>query len=603
MQTAPRLTDSRNAGLCREKGRLLAQRNEMKKLLKYLKQYKKEAVLAPLFKMLEASFELFVPLVMAKIIDTGIREQDLAYILKMGAVLVLLGVIGLACSLTAQYFAAKAAAGFGTGVRSDLFRHINQLSYTELDTQGTATLITRMTSDINQVQSGVNLTLRLFLRSPFIVFGAMIMAFTIDFKSALVFVVTIPLLSLVVFGIMLISMPLYRKVQHQLDRVMQITRENLTGVRVIRAFNREQDEMREFKEEGDQLIRFQIFVGRISALLNPVTYVIINLAIVVLIYTGAGQADKGEIPQGEVVALVNYMSQILVELIKLANLIISMTKAFACAGRISSVFELHSSIPDTAGGKRKPGSEPVVSFKNVSFSYKGAKAASLTDISFDAAFGETIGVIGGTGAGKSTLVNLIPRFYDAAKGQVMVAGEDVRSYSLRELRDRIGVVPQKAVLFKGTIRDNMRWGKEGASDEEIWEALKTAQALDVVMGREGGLDAMVLQGGKNFSGGQRQRLTIARALVKKPEILILDDSASALDFATDARLRKALREQTQKMTVFIVSQRASAIRHADQILVLDDGRLAGKGTHEELFERCNVYREICLSQLSREEAR
>ena len=582
----------------------------MKKLLNYLSAYKKEAVLAPLFKMLEASFELLVPLVMAQIIDTGIKNQDLAYILKMGAVLVLLGVIGLACSLTAQYFAARAAVGFGAGVRRDLFRHINRLSYSEIDAQGTATLITRMTSDVNQVQSGVNLTLRLFLRSPFIVFGAMIMAFTIDVKSALIFAAAIPLLSLVVFGIMLISMPLYKRVQRQLDRVMQITRENLTGARVIRAFNREQDEIASFKEEGGLLIRFQIFVGRISALLNPVTYVIVNLAIVVLIYTGAGQVDSGRIPQGEVVALVNYMSQILVELIKLANLIISITKALACAGRISSVFEMESSIVDPGeekGGQVKEENPPVsgtprVSFQNVSFSYQGAKEESLSDISFDAVPGEIIGVIGGTGSGKSTLVKLIPRFYDVTKGQVLVNGTDVRAQSLSKLRGQIGVVPQKAVLFKGTIRDNMRWGKEDASDREIEEALETAQALEVVKSRENGLDAMIFQGGKNLSGGQRQRLTIARALVRKPQILILDDSSSALDFATDARLRKALRERTGGAAVFLVSQRASALRHADQILVLDDGRLAGKGKHEELLETCPVYREICLSQISGEEA-
>lgn len=583
----------------------------MKKLLNYLSAYKKEAVLAPLFKMLEASFELLVPLVMAQIIDTGIKNQDLAYILKMGAVLVLLGVIGLACSLTAQYFAARAAVGFGAGVRRDLFRHINRLSYSEIDAQGTATLITRMTSDVNQVQSGVNLTLRLFLRSPFIVFGAMIMAFTIDVKSALIFAAAIPLLSLVVFGIMLISMPLYKRVQRQLDWVMQITRENLTGARVIRAFNREQDEIASFKEEGGLLIRFQIFVGRISALLNPVTYVIVNLAIVVLIYTGAGQVDSGRIPQGEVVALVNYMSQILVELIKLANLIISITKALACAGRISSVFEMESSIADLGEEKGRQVKEeenppvsgtPRVSFQNVSFSYQGSKEESLSDISFDAVPGEIIGVIGGTGSGKSTLVNLIPRFYDATKGQVLVNGTDVRAQSLSKLRGQIGVVPQKAVLFKGTVRDNIRWGKEDASDREIEEALETAQALEVVKSRENGLDAMIFQGGKNLSGGQRQRLTIARALVRKPQILILDDSSSALDFATDARLRKALRERTGGAAVFLVSQRASALRHADQILVLDDGRLAGKGKHEELLETCPVYREICLSQLSGEEA-
>ena len=584
----------------------------MKKLLKYLSIYKKEAVLAPLFKMLEASFELLVPLVMAEIIDTGIKNQDMAFILKMGAVLVLLGAIGLACSLTAQYFAAKAAVGFGAGIRRDLFRHINRLSYSEIDTQGTATLITRMTSDVNQVQSGVNLTLRLFLRSPFIVFGAMIMAFTIDVKSALIFVLAIPLLSAVVFGIMLLSMPLYKKVQRQLDGVMQITRENLSGARVIRAFNREQDEAEAFKKEGGMLIRFQLFVGKISALLNPVTYVIVNLAIIILIYTGAVQVDSGRLSQGEVVALVNYMSQILVELIKLANLIISITKALACAGRINRVFEMKSSIVDPGEQQREqekseekaavPGM-PRVSFQNVSFSYQGSKEASLSHISFDAAPGEMIGVIGGTGSGKSTLVNLIPRFYDVTEGQVLVDGTDVRAIPLSRLRGRIGVVPQKAVLFKGTIRDNMRWGKENASDQEIEEALETAQALEIVKTREKGLDTMIFQGGKNLSGGQRQRLTIARALVRKPHILIPDDSSSALDFATDARLRKALRERTEGTTVFLVSQRASALRYADQILVLDDGRLAGKGSHEELLKHCPVYREICQSQFSGEEAK
>ena len=584
----------------------------MKKLLRYLSTYKKEAVSAPLFKMLEASFELLVPIVMAKIIDTGIKNQDMTYILKMGAVLVLLGVVGLVCSLTAQYFAAKAAAGFGTGVRRALFYHINSLSYSEIDSQGTATLITRMTSDVNQVQSGVNLTLRLFLRSPFIVFGAMFMAFTIDVKSALIFAAAIPLLSIVVFGIMLISMPLYKKVQRQLDRVMQITRENLTGARVIRAFNREQDETASFEKEGGLLIRFQIFVGRISALLNPVTYVIVNLAVVVLIYTGARQVDSGRISQGEVVALVNYMSQILVELIKLANLIISITKALACAGRINGVLEMESSITDPGEQKKEQGKAekkavsspgvPRVSFQNVSFTYQGSKEAALSNISFNAGPGETIGVIGGTGAGKSTLVNLIPRFYDVTEGEILVNGADVRTQPLSKLRGQIGVVPQKAVLFKGTIRDNMRWGKEDASDEEIEEALETAQALEIVKARENGLDTQILQEGKNLSGGQRQRLTIARALVRKPQISILDDSSSALDFATDARLRKALRERTWGATVFLVSQRASVLRHADQILVLDDGKLAGQGSHEELFENCSVYREICLSQLSGEGA-
>ena len=589
----------------------------MKSLMRYLKKYRTEAVMAPLFKMLEASFELFVPLVMAKIIDTGIRNADLPYILRMGGVLILLGVIGLACSLTAQYFAAKAAVGFGTALRKELFDHINHFSYTEIDTEGTATLITRMTSDVNQVQSGVNLTLRLFLRSPFIVFGAMIMAFTIDVKSAMIFVVTIPLLSIVVFGIMLITMPLYKKVQKQLDRVLQMTRENLTGVRVVRAFNRQKDETAAYYAESGLLFDFQIFVGKISALLNPITYVIINLAIVILIYVGATQVDAGAIPQGKLVALVNYMSQILVELIKLANLIITMTKAFACAGRINSVFDTKSSITEkenvtsaaaagrkeAAGGQsgKNPAAVPMVSFDHVSFAYQVAKADSLSDIHFDAMKGETIGIIGGTGSGKSSVVNLIPRFYDATKGTVRVDGLDVKDYGLKELRGRIGVVPQRAVLFRGSIRDNMKWGKADATDEEIMEALDIAQAKDVVESKQGGLDANLLQGGKNLSGGQRQRLTIARALVRKPDILILDDSASALDFATDARLRKAIREKTDGMTVFIVSQRATTVKQADKILVLEEGSVAGIGKHQELFENCPVYREICLSQLSGEE--
>lgn len=589
----------------------------MKSLMRYLKKYRTEAVMAPLFKMLEASFELFVPLVMAKIIDTGIRNADLPYILRMGGVLILLGVIGLACSLTAQYFAAKAAVGFGTALRKELFDHINHFSYTEIDTEGTATLITRMTSDVNQVQSGVNLTLRLFLRSPFIVFGAMIMAFTIDVKSAMIFVVTIPLLSIVVFGIMLITMPLYKKVQKQLDRVLQMTRENLTGVRVVRAFNRQKDETAAYYAESGLLFDFQIFVGKISALLNPITYVIINLAIVILIYVGATQVDAGAIPQGKLVALVNYMSQILVELIKLANLIITMTKAFACAGRINSVFDTKSCITEkenvtsaaeagrkeAAGGQsgKNPAAVPMVSFDHVSFAYQGAKADSLSDIHFDAMKGETIGIIGGTGSGKSSVVNLIPRFYDATKGTVRVDGLDVKGYGLKEIRGRIGVVPQRAVLFRGSIRDNMKWGKADATDEEIMEALDIAQAKDVVESKQGGLDANLLQGGKNLSGGQRQRLTIARALVRKPDILILDDSASALDFATDARLRKAIREKTDGMTVFIVSQRATTVKQADKILVLEEGSVAGIGKHQELFENCPVYREICLSQLSGEE--
>lgn len=576
----------------------------MGKLLKYLKDYKIEAIMAPLFKMLEASFELFVPLVMAKIIDIGIKNNDISYIFKMGGLLILLGLVGLACSLTAQFFAAKAAVGFGTALRRELFCHINHFSYTEIDTQGTATLITRMTSDINQVQSGVNLTLRLFLRSPFIVFGAMIMAFTIDARSAMIFVITIPVLSAVVFGIMLISMPLYRKVQKQLDRVLQITRENLTGARVVRAFNREEDEIASFQDESGRLFQFQVFVGRISAMLNPITYVIINLAIVFLIYVGGKQVEEGVIPQGEVVALVNYMSQILVELIKLANLIITMTKAFACAGRVSSVFEIKSSMESQRCEKYNgngTADNARVEFLNIGFTYKGANAEALSDIGFSAKKGETIGIIGGTGSGKSTLVNMIPRFYDVTRGAVLIDGVNVKEYDLKTLRQRIGVVPQKAALFRGTIRDNMKWGKKDATDEEINEALSIAQATEVADSKEGGLDAWIMQGGKNLSGGQRQRLTIARALVKKPEILILDDSASALDFATDAKLRQAIKEKTNGMTVFIVSQRATTIRHADLILVLDDGKLAGKGTHEELFEDCQVYREICLSQLSSEE--
>lgn len=574
----------------------------MKKLLNYLSAYKKEAVLAPLFKMLEASFELLVPLVMAQIIDTGIKNQDLAYILKMGAVLVLLGVIGLACSLTAQYFAARAAVGFGAGVRRDLFRHINRLSYSEIDAQGTATLITRMTSDVNQVQSGVNLTLRLFLRSPFIVFGAMIMAFTIDVKSALIFAAAIPLLSLVVFGIMLISMPLYKRVQRQLDRVMQITRENLTGARVIRAFNREQDEIASFKEEGGLLIRFQIFVGRISALLNPVTYVIVNLAIVVLIYTGAGQVDSGRIPQGEVVALVNYMSQILVELIKLANLIINVTKSLACLSRINKILDQETGMTEgTVEEQKQEKGVPCVEFKNVSIIYEEGADAALSHVSFRAYPGETIGVIGGTGSGKSTLVNLIPRFYDVSEGEVLVDGRNVQDYTYEGLRGKVGVVPQKAVLFSGTIRENLQWGKKDASDEELYAALETAQGREIIEKKEKGLDTEVLQSGRNLSGGQRQRLTIARALVRDPEILILDDSASALDFATDAKLRKALREHKKEATVFLVSQRAATIRQADKIIVLDDGAVAGIGKHEELYQNCEVYREICNSQVSAEE--
>ena len=582
----------------------------MKKLLIYLKDYKKESVLGPLFKLLEASFELIVPLVMAAIIDQGVAFADKPYILKMCMVLILLAVIGLTCSITAQYFAAKAAVGFATGLRHALFEHIEKLSFSEMDTVGTSTLITRMTSDVNQVQNGVNLVLRLFLRSPFIVFGAMIMAFTIDIKAALIFVVAIPLLSLVVFGIMLISIPLYKKVQGALDKVLGITRENLTGSRVIRAFNKEEDEIRNFNENNEILTAAQVYVGKISALMNPVTYVIVNGAIVALVWTGALRVDNGFITQGEVVALVNYMSQILVELVKLANLIININKSIACGNRIQTIMGLEPSIKETeeaAAFDAKAGSgiqqadrtEDVVVFSHVGLTYAGAGEESLTDIDFTVKRGETIGIIGGTGSGKSSVVNLIPRFYDATKGSVLVDGRDVKDYSLQELREKIGVVLQKSVLFKGTIRENLAWGNPDASDEEMKRALEIAQAKEFVEAKEGGLDFAIEQGGKNLSGGQRQRLTIARALVKQPEILILDDSASALDFATDAALRKAIREMEGEATVFIVSQRAASIRHADKIVVLDDGMIVGLGTHETLLADCEVYQEIYYSQFKK----
>lgn len=583
----------------------------MKKLVKYLKDYKLESVMGPLFKMLEASFELLVPLVMAQMIDVGIRNQDVSYILRMGGILVLLGVVGLACSLTAQYFAAKAAVGFSTALRNDLFAHINRLSYSEQDTIGTATLVTRMTSDVNQVQAGLNLALRLLLRSPFIVFGAMVMAFTVNVKAAMVFVVAIPALSVVVFGIMLLSMPLYKKVQRQLDQVTLATRENLTGARVIRAFNRQDDEIRKFDESNAALVKLQVFVGKISALMNPITYVIINLAIVAVVWVSGKQVDAGIITQGETVALVNYMSQILVELIKMANLIVSISKALACANRINMVFEEKGSITDAEGAEvgneadlqqsRAGGRNPKIRFQHVYFAYKNAKEDSLEDLDFTVEKGQTIGIIGGTGSGKSSLVNLIPRFYDVREGAVYMDGQDVRLWPLEALRSRIGVVPQKAVLFKGSLRENMRWGKQDATDEEIYQALQIAQAEEFVTSKGQGLDLQVDQNGKNLSGGQRQRLTIARALVRQPEILIMDDSASALDFATDAKLRKAIREGTKDMTVFIVSQRATTVKNADQIIVLDDGAVAGIGTHRELLDSCEVYREICLSQLSKEE--
>lgn len=585
--------------------------NTMKKLLVYLKDYKKESVLGPLFKLLEATFELIVPLVMAAIIDTGVATGDKSYIMKMCMVLVLLAVIGLTCSITAQYFAAKAAVGFATKLRHALFAHIERLSFTEMDTVGTATLITRMTSDVNQVQNGVNLVLRLFLRSPFIVFGAMVMAFTIDVKAALVFVVTIPLLSIIVFGIMLISIPLYKKVQSALDKVLGITRENLTGSRVIRAFNKEDDEKVHFNENNDLLTRAQIYVGKISALMNPLTYVIINGAIVVLVWTGAVRVDNGYITQGEVVALINYMSQILVELVKLANLIININKSIACGNRIQSIFEMQPSITDGSGQKvdkvrtdtadRSEEAEYAVEFSHVGLTYAGAGDESLTDIDFKVKKGETIGIIGGTGSGKSSVVNLIPRFYDVTSGFIKVDGKDVKDYPLEELRGKIGTVLQKAVLFHGTIRENLKWGNPDATEEELNRAITVAQAKEFIDNKEGRLDFEIEQGGKNLSGGQRQRLTIARAVVKKPEILILDDSASALDFATDAALRKAIREMEGETTVFIVSQRAASIQHADRIVVLDDGKIVGLGTSEELLESCEVYQEIYNSQFKKQE--
>ncbi len=575
----------------------------MKKLLVFLKDYKKETVLAPLFKMLEACFELFVPLVMAAVIDRGIACSDMKYVLKMGLVLVMLGIIGLVCSITAQYFAAKAAVGFAAGLKHSLFEHIQHLSFSEMDTLGTSTMITRMTSDANQVQNGVNMVLRLFLRSPFIVFGAMIMAFTIDAKAAFIFVVTIPLLSVVVFGIMMITMPLYKKVQAGLDKVLGKTRENLTGVRVIRAFHKEEQEKTEFEESNRALTHLQMFVGRISALTNPVTYIIVNGATIILIYTGAVRVDTGYITQGEVVALVNYMSQILIELVKLANLIITITKALACANRIQNVFELRSSMEWQCGAAQKgavygeDGDGPyVVEFDHVGLTYHGAGAESLSDIDFKVKKGQTIGIIGGTGSGKSSLVHLIPRFYDVTRGCVKINGRDVKTYGMEELREKIGMVMQKAVLFQGNIKDNLSWGKNDATDEEINRALEISQAKEFVDTKPGGILEPIAQGGKNLSGGQRQRLTIARAVIREPEILILDDSASALDYATDAKLRRAIRGMGDGTTVFIVSQRTSSIQYADCIIVLEDGHMAGIGTHEELLADCKVYQEIYYSQ-------
>ena len=572
----------------------------MKRLLIYLRDYKKESILAPLFKMLEATFELFVPLVMAAMIDKGIATRDLPYILKMGSVLVLLAVVGLTTSVTAQYFAAKAATGFATQLRHALFKHIQGLSFAEMDTIGSSTLITRMTSDINQVQSGVNMTLRLFLRSPFIVFGAMIMAFTVDVKAAMVFVVAIPLLSIVVFGIMLVNIPLYRKVQGALDDVLGKTRENLTGARVIRAFNKEEAEKEAFEEKNQILTNMQKLVGRIAGLTNPITYIIVNGSLAAIVWSGALRVDSGVLSQGMVVALVNYMLQILVELIKLANLIVTMTKAVACGNRIQGVFEISSSLKDEGHLVDEQEVDDFIAFEKVSFGYKGSGEMSLTDLNFKVKKGEVIGIIGGTGSGKTSLVHLIPRYYDVNRGCIKIEGHNIKDYALDSIRNRVGMVMQKAEVFKGTIRENMRWGKKDATDEEIWQALTIAQAKEFVEQKEGKLDYVIEQAGKNLSGGQKQRLTIARALVRKPDILILDDSASALDFATDAALRKSIGEMKEKPTVFIVSQRAASIMHADRILVLEDGQIVGQGTHEALLKSCEVYQEIYYSQFSKE---
>ena len=612
----------------------------MKRLLTYIRDYRVRAILAPLFKCLEACFDLFVPLVISSMIDRGIRSGNLGYVFRMGGLLLVLAAIGLLCSFTAQFFAAKVAIHTGKGLRNDLFKHINSLGYREIDTLGTSTLITRMTSDINAVESGVNMALRLFMRSPFIVFGAMVMAFTISARAGLIFAVTILILFIVVFGIILTTAPMYRANQGQLDRIMKTTRENLLGVRVVRAFNRQASEIDEFRRENEKLTAMQVSVGRISALLNPVTYVIINLAVVYLIYRGGGFVYEGAITQGALVALVNYMSQILVELIKLANLIIQITRAMASMNRIDGIFELQPAVSDANASARdavtarsittsaaatqtatgtsassasavaeklqRSGAQdsrvPAVEFRQAAFAYTEGAEDALHDISFRAMPGETIGVIGGTGAGKTTLINLIPRFYDVTAGEVLVSGKNVRDYALETLREKIGLVPQRSVLFRGNLRSNMQWGKPDATDEEIYAALKTAQAYDFVEQKGEGLELKVEQEGRNFSGGQKQRLAIARALVRRPEILILDDSASALDFATDAALRKAIRTDTGNMTVFLISQRVSTVRNADQIVVLDDGLVAGIGTHAELYRNCPVYHEICLSQLSKEES-
>ena len=571
----------------------------MKYLLKHLRQYKKQSILAPLFKMLEALFDLFVPLVVANIINVGIGNRDNSYILKQCGILVLLALIGITCSFTAQYFAAVASVGCATGLRHDLFSHIQKLGYSEIDTAGTSTLITRMTSDINQVQNGINMAMRLLLRSPFIVFGAMIMAFTINAKAALIFLIAIPVLSVIVYGIMGVTNPGYKGIQEKLDHVMNHVRENLTGVRVVRAFGKEKEEVANFEYANSQLNAMQLRIGHLSALMNPMTYVVVNLAIIAILKVGASSIDGGILLSGDVVALVNYMSQILVELVKMANTIILISKALASINRIAGVLDTEPAMEFQEQKVVWPKSEEAVRFEHVGLIYRGAGEESLTDITFCAKKGQTIGVIGGTGSGKSTLVNLIPRFYDATRGEISIFGMPIEKWGKEELRTRVGVVMQKAQLFQGTIRSNLLWGKQNATQEELWHALEVAQAAEVVRGKEKGLDEPVEQGGRNFSGGQKQRLTIARALVNNPDILILDDSASALDFATDASLRKALKTLPEELTVFIVSQRTSSLKHADQILVLEDGCLVGLGTHEQLLENCEVYREIHESQFKK----
>ncbi len=572
----------------------------MIKLLRFMKNYKKEGIIAPLFKMLEATFELIVPLAMASMIDVGIARGEVSYVWKMGVLLVLFSALGLACSLTAQYYAAKAAMNMGKELRFALFQHIGNLSYTELDRAGGATLVTRMTSDANQVQAGVNLILRLFLRSPYIVIGALIMAFSVSAKLALIFAITVPVLAIVIYGVMILTIPLYKKVQQSLDRILRSTRENLSGIRVVRAFRMQEEEKREFAEENTALLALQMLAGKLSALLNPVTYIVINVATIAIVWFGGKETYAGDLSQGEVIALVNYMSQILLAMVALFNLIISATKTFASAGRINEIFDLQPTITDGEGSWEEP-KEEMVSFEQVRLRYAGAKEDSLSNLSFQVQKGEMVGVIGGTGSGKSSLVQLLPRFYDGTKGRVLVAGKDVKSYELSALRKHIGIVPQQAVLFRGTIRDNMKMGDETITDEMIMNALEIAQAKEVVEGKKEGLDFKIQQNGRNLSGGQRQRLTIARALAKKPDILILDDSTSALDFATEGRFRRALREHAEGMTIFQVSQRVSSIMQADRILVLDDGELVGNGTHEKLLRSCEVYREICQSQLKGEE--